>query len=147
MVGIFEASVTTALHLVNPGTKFGIITTGHAYEAMLTEGVRRVLGIGKGGRNSSFFGSVVATGISPDVLENESTVVIRSRVLDAVRAMVGAGDVGVICMGGVILAGLEGWVREACVEVLGPDIGEDVKVVDQMLAGVTTLHSLIKLDA
>lgn len=127
--------------------KFGIITTGFGYETMLTEGVKRMLGVAKGGRNPSFFGSVVATGISPEVLGSESSTEIRSRVSDAIRGMIGAGDVEVICMGGVILAGLEGCVREACVEVLGPDLGENVKVVDQMLAGVTTLHSLIQINA
>ena len=145
MVGIFEASVTTALQLVGPGMRFGIITTGCGYETMLTEGVWKLLGATEG-RNLPMFGSVVATGISLDVLQDESSAQVKSRVVETTKKILEAGNIEVICVGGVILAGIEAYVREACVEALGPK-GKHIKLVDQMLAGVTTLHHLIHPNA
>ncbi|KAK9242007.1 hypothetical protein V1506DRAFT_509858 [Lipomyces tetrasporus] len=43
VTGIFEASVSTALRLLAPGYQFGILTTGKPYEAMLAEGIKRLL--------------------------------------------------------------------------------------------------------
>jgi Asp/Glu/hydantoin racemase len=132
------------MHLLRPGMKFGIITTGVAYEVMLSEGVRRVLGSAKKDSNPSIFGGVVATGISPVVLETESKDVIKARIVEASRMLVRSGDIGVICMGGVILAGMEDWVREACVLELGIVDGGDVEVVEQLKAGVSTIDGLLR---
>ncbi|KAI9851162.1 MAG: hypothetical protein M1838_004371 [Thelocarpon superellum] len=43
-MGIFEASVTTSLHCLLPGERFGIVSTGRVWEALLTKGVGGMLG-------------------------------------------------------------------------------------------------------
>ena len=146
MIGIFDASVTTALHLIAPGSKFAILTTGSLYETLLTDGVRRILGsIGKPAQTSSIFGGVAATGINVDELDLEPRTTVKSKMMDATRRLVKAGDVSVLCIGGVILAGMENWVREACILELGLERGQNIRVVDQMLAGVMTLEGLVRI--
>jgi hypothetical protein len=126
---------------------YRIITTGVLFEAMLTEGVRRVLGASSTGSNPLIFAGVAATGISPVVLESESRDMNKVRVVEATRRLVSLGDVGVICMGGVILAGMEDWVRDACVKELGMQAGQEVKIVEQLKSGVLTLDGLLRMGA
>lgn len=135
--GIFEASVLVALDLVRPTAKFGIITTGAMYETQLGQGVKRIMK--REGKDPRMFAGVAATGISPDRLRTESRDDIRRRVAQATRRLLKAGDLEVICVGGVILAGIEDYIRELCVSDLGAMKGSRVVVVDQMVAGVQNL--------
>jgi Asp/Glu/hydantoin racemase len=139
VAGIFQASLSVALHLVLPGTRFGIVTTGKQYEAMLADGVAAFLG----GDGAAVFGGAVASGVSADEVGNEA--VVRSKVAAATRRLVEGGQVSVVCLGGAILVNCERWVREACVDVLGEENGMNVRIVDQMLAGVTTLDGLARM--
>lgn len=143
VIGIFDASVLAATSLLGPGAKFGIITTGPYYEAQLAEGVRRILKA-KGMNMEAMFAGVASTGISPARLRDETRGGIRRRVEAATRRLLAAGDVDVICIGGVILAGIDDWIRATCVAELGIDRGGSVVVVDQMVAGVQSLVKCVR---
>ncbi|CAK7266664.1 Fungal specific transcription factor [Sporothrix epigloea] len=118
VVGIFEASITTALHLVPPSTKFGIITTNFAYEAHLTQGVERLLSAKED--ELSKFGKVVATEIGLDDLHPGSECDVKEKILAATQRLLESdrGDIKVIIVGGVILAGVQELVHEAYRPVL-----------------------------
>jgi Asp/Glu/hydantoin racemase len=45
VIGIFDASITACNDVLAPGTQFGILTTGKAWEESLTAAVRRLLGV------------------------------------------------------------------------------------------------------
>lgn len=95
--------------------------------------------------SSSRFGGVSATGIKVHDLSTKSQGVVKSQVIEATRRLVRKGSVGAVCLGGAILLGMEGWVREACVMELGLEKGNDVRVIDQIVAGVMTLNSLARI--
>jgi Asp/Glu/hydantoin racemase len=108
VVGMFEASITTALHLVPVGSKFGVVTTASSYIQHLTVAVKSVLGITQG--KDSVFAGVVASGITWEVLTQEPKEVAKWKMIDTVRKLVRGGDIGVVCLGGAILAGMADWV-------------------------------------
>jgi Asp/Glu/hydantoin racemase len=150
VVGIFDASIVAALQFVAPsfpspsGSKFGIITTGVAYEGLLSQGVKQLLG--SSAEQLSKFSGVSASGIGLGDLHADSHSAAREKVMKATARLIqaGDGDVDVVCMGGVILAGMEGWVHEACELELGVEKGQKVKVLDQLLAGMLTLDALLR---
>lgn len=43
------------------------------------------------------------------------------------------------------MAGMERWVREACIEELGYEDGKRVKIVDGVLAGVVWLEETLRM--
>ncbi|KFA50067.1 hypothetical protein S40293_08591 [Stachybotrys chartarum IBT 40293] len=148
VVGIFDASIYAALRLLSPGSRFGIITTGLAYEALLTEGVKTLLGRGHG--DVTRFAGVAASGIGlADIVNNQHQPDMprtREKIMQATAKLLQSGrqgDVNVLCMGGVVLVGMEGWVRDACEAELGPAQGRKIKVVDQLAAGMLTLDALL----
>lgn len=141
--GIFQTSIATALQLLTPGEKFGIVTTGVQYEEMLKDGVARVLGATGG--QCGLLSGVVATGLTYEETVAEERAVAKGKMMEATRRLLRDSDVGVICMGGVILVGMEPWVREACVEVLGEERGMAVRIVEQMRAGVAMLDGLCRI--
>jgi Asp/Glu/hydantoin racemase len=95
VVGIFGSSISTALNLILPDSKFGIVTTGNCWTALLSAGVRRYLGTGE--RNSDTFGGVLATGISASDLSASSADIARAKVFRATRDLVRGGDISVVC--------------------------------------------------
>jgi Asp/Glu/hydantoin racemase len=142
VVGIFDASIEAALNLVSVKSKFGILTTGQPFEVLLAEGVKHLLH-GQDGEDANdlkHFGGVVASGVSLDDAQFEA----KLKVMAATRRLVQNSDINIICMGGVILAGMEGWVHEACEAELGPEKGRQVRVIDQMLAGIWTLDAKLR---
>lgn len=148
VVGIFDASVFAALHLISPGSRFGIITTGPAYEPLLVQGVKALLGGGRGHAELARFAGVSASGIGMEDLVQplEESVEARRKITEATAKLLraeGRGDIDVLCMGGVILAGMEGWVHEACEAELGSRRGRRVQVVDQLAAGMLVLEALL----
>jgi Asp/Glu/hydantoin racemase len=147
VIGIFDSSITTALHLTLPNSKFGILTTGDNWTDPLVEGVKSFLGTREATSISSIFGGVAATGVTIDDIGIESHIAAKAKVTKATRQLVRGGDISVVCVGGAILNGMENWIREACVAELGLESGERVQVVDQMLAGIMTLYSLYYIRA
>ncbi|QDS72214.1 hypothetical protein FKW77_005372 [Venturia effusa] len=142
VVGIFDASISAALTLVSTQTKFGILTTGQPFETLLTEGVKHLLQSEGGTRADDWrhFGGVAASGVSLDDTRFEA----KAKVMEATYKLVQNGTINVICIGGVILSGMEGWVHEACEAALGPEKGRQVKVIDQLLAGIWTLDAKLR---
>ncbi len=108
--------------------------------------MKRFLGLGKGKQGPLVFGGVAATGITlEDLYADEPRTAGRKKVIDATRRLLKGSDINVICMGGVILAGLEDWVREACVLELGAEKGHCVRIVEQLRAGIITLECLVRI--
>lgn len=57
-------------------------------------------------------------------------------MLAATRQLVRDGDVGVVALGCAGMAGMEEWVREACVLELGSEAAARVRVVDGVKAAI-----------
>ncbi|KAH6695587.1 hypothetical protein F5X68DRAFT_198623 [Plectosphaerella plurivora] len=142
VVGIFDASIYAALQLLGPNSRFGIITTGAPYEALLTRGVRTLLGDDR--RELARFAGVASSGVGlADVAGRplDQCLEARRKIGEATKKMLeqeGTGDVDVLCMGGVLLAGMEPWVHEAT-----ESRGREVKVVDQLAAGMLVLDAFL----
>jgi len=115
----------------------------------LAEGVRRFLGTTKGTKASSVFAGVAATGVGVDDLGLDviARAMLKEKVITATRRILKTSDVSAVCVGGVILAGTEHWIREACILELGAEMGESVRIIDQMHAGVMTLDGLVRIAA
>jgi len=150
VVGIFEASVAAAVEDLQrqpPPKRFAILTTGKAYEEQLEQGVVRLLGDEK---SRSVFAGVVATGLRVEDLSleegsgGEETAKARRKMKDAVDRLWDRKDVGVICVGGVILSGTEGWVREIWHGRAGGEAGKNVWIVDQLQAGASMVENLMQ---
>ena len=144
VVGIFQASLTVALQMLAPGAKFGILTTGKQYEGILTESVRRFLGAASDSSTVERLGGVAATEIKFEELGDAT--VVEEKVKKATRQVLQDSSINVICLGGVLLLGVEKWVREASIEILGEEKGKRVRVVDQLLAGMVTVDGLVRIS-
>jgi Asp/Glu/hydantoin racemase len=144
VVGIFDASVHAALQLLGSGSKFGIITTGLPFEFLLAEGVKNLLATTHDEHQLLRFAGVAASGIGTGDLGQESRGKAREKIMGATTRLVSSGDVDVLCVGGVILAGMEDWIREACIMELGLEKGREVKIIDQLLAGMAALDAILR---
>ncbi|EGY16681.1 uncharacterized protein VDAG_07845 [Verticillium dahliae VdLs.17] len=146
VVGIFDASILAALQLVGPSTRFGIVTTGVAYEELLYEGVKHLLRRDK--EVFAKFGGVAASGVGLMDLQPGSEAGAREKVMDATCRLLatkeGEDNIEVVSMGGVILSGMEPWVHEGSELALGVEAGRRIKVIDQLLAGLLTLDALLQ---
>jgi Asp/Glu/hydantoin racemase len=143
VVGMFQASVTTALHMLRPKFKFAVVTTVPGFIEHLNVAVTAMLGSATG--ESLVFAGTVASGITWDILNKEPTNVAKQLMLDTVRRLVRNGEVRVVCLGGAILHGMGSWVEEACVLELGEDKGREVRIIDPLLPGVVTLNGLVHM--
>lgn len=111
---------------------FGIVSTGDAWKGILEDAVRGDILLG-GGREG-LFGGVETCGLDAGELHGHGEV--EGRVKEAVGRLVRKGDVGVVVLGCAGMVGMEGWVREV--------VGEGVKVVDGVKAGVGVLQGLVR---
>jgi Asp/Glu/hydantoin racemase len=148
VVGIFEASISTALSLLPPAEsgltkKFGIVTTGKYWEGTLTEGVMSFLGCDRLASSKRFKG-VESTGLSAAELHTSPPDVVRSRMIDATRRLVKDRDVNVICLGCAGMAGMDTIVKEACVEELGEEEAQQVHIIDGVKAGIALVEGLVR---
>jgi Asp/Glu/hydantoin racemase len=134
VVGIFEASVHHALAVLQPLKRFAILTTGKAYEEQLHKGVMKLLDIKR--VSPSRFAGVVSTGVGFSDVEKGLEENVKAKIRDAVTKLLGMRDIGVICLGGVMLFGTEKWIRETCEAEMGQEAGQKVMIVDQLEAGV-----------
>jgi Asp/Glu/hydantoin racemase len=146
VVGIFDASVFAALQLTGLDSKFGIVTTGAPFEILLADGVKRLLGGTADEQNKKLhrFGGVAASGIGAGDLDPESRERAREKVMAATTRLVRSGEVNVLCVGGVILAGMEPWIRQACEKTLGVKRGREVKIIDQLAVGAIVLNAILR---
>ncbi|MCJ1391979.1 hypothetical protein MMC18_004846 [Xylographa bjoerkii] len=140
VVGIFEASVTTALQLLDvedQRQQFGIVSTGAAWEALLGEAVGLLLGrLGAGEGAYGRFAGVETTGLDATELHSAEQGEVKRRIQGAVRRLMEKGTVRVVLLGCAGMVGMEEWVREV--------VEERVRVVDGVKAGVGVLQGLIK---
>ncbi|KAF2104036.1 hypothetical protein NA57DRAFT_30755 [Rhizodiscina lignyota] len=144
VTGIFEASVGTALQIIKPDEKFGIVSTGKAWEAILSEAVEAFLGTGA--KTNERFAGVETTGLNATELHDAPADEVRRRMKEATKRLVRKGQIGAICLGCAGMAGMNEMVREACVEELGEERGRNVKIVDGVQAGVAWLEGAIRTN-
>jgi len=125
VIGIFESSVTHCLLLAD---KFGIVTTGAAWEPLLTQAVTDFLG----GESERSVG-VVTTGLGVLELHDAPRADVDKRMGKAAQELVkrGAGAIALGCAGMVGLG-----------EVVKSAVGGDVKVVD-VTSGLWELVGLV----
>lgn len=158
VTGIFEASVTASLSLISAfdfvdqppqlqksqvKETFGIVTTGHAWKEELSGAVTEML-VGNG--YSSRFAGVETTGLSAIELHTTPPEDVRRRICDAtVRLIQNAPHpVTAICLGCAGMAGMEGAVRQGCIQAYGEKEGNGVRIVDGVVAGAGALVTACK---
>ncbi|KAK4701485.1 allantoin racemase, partial [Phenoliferia sp. Uapishka_3] len=141
VVGIFEASVSTALLLLpSVLSKFGIVSTGKVWEQLLSDGVERYFGVEKSAR----FAGVETTGLSAVELHETDAAEVKEKMIAATRRLVKRGGVGAVLLGCAGMVDMDAWVREACVLELGEEEGAKVHVVDGVKVGFAALEALVK---
>ncbi|KAF3053932.1 hypothetical protein E8E11_011909 [Didymella keratinophila] len=142
VTGIFEASVGASLQSIHPEEKFGIVSTGKVWEDILTEATVQFLGTkSDAGRR---FAGVETTGLNATDLHDAPAEEVRQKMKDAVKRLLGKGKVGAICLGCAGMAGMDQMVREACVEELGQEEGQRIRIVDGVMAGVAWLEGAVR---
>ncbi|KAH7930519.1 hypothetical protein BV22DRAFT_54424 [Leucogyrophana mollusca] len=147
VIGIFEASITTCLHLIKAHQRFGIISTGKIWERLLTEGVHDLLG-GTGAvaaASSKRFSGVETTGLNAKELHDASPEEVSTRIKEATRRLVQSsnGALGAICLGCAAMTGLDTTIREACVEELGAEAGSEIRIIDGVTAAAGIVQGLL----
>jgi len=143
VTGIFEASVVQSLDTIDASEKFGIVSTGKVWEKLLSEAVNGLPKLDHGLARERFEG-IETTGLSATELHDADPKLVRQKVKDATKRLVQLGDVGAVCLGCAGMAGMDEIVREGCIEALGQEKGERVKIVDGVQAGVVLLHNEIE---
>ncbi|KAF1981244.1 hypothetical protein K402DRAFT_342746 [Aulographum hederae CBS 113979] len=143
VTGIFEASVATALQIIDPDERFGIVSTGKVWEEILSEAVASMLGTPKEGEAGRFAG-VETTGLSAVELHTTPADEVRRKMKDAVKRLLKKGRVGAICLGCAGMSGMDEMVREACVELLGDAEGGRIRILDGVQCGVAWLEGAIR---
>jgi len=147
VTGIFESSVTSALTLIKPTERFGIVSTGIVWEGLLSTAVKNFLGTAT---TSDRFAGVQTTSLSAAELHFSPADVVRHRLKEAIKRLVlqhqqdGLGEVGAICLGCAGMSGMDEIVRESCIETLGPERGSRVWIVDGVVAGVNALEGALR---
>ncbi|KAK0262883.1 Protein dcg1 [Friedmanniomyces endolithicus] len=139
VTGIFEASVAACLQSINPQDKFGIVSTGSQWEAILGIAVAALLGSSQ----SSRYAGTETTGLNADELHSAPKREVDLRIKFATKALLEKGA-RAICLGCAGMAGMDQTVREACVDVLGEERGRRIKIVDGVVSGVAFLEGALR---
>jgi len=142
VTGIFEASVATSLQVVAPHERFGIVSTGKVWEALLSEAVQDFLGTASAA--SERFAGVETTGLNATELHDAPADEVRAKMKDATKRLLKKGDVGAVCLGCAGMAGMNEVVREAAIEELGKQKGESIRIIDGVQAGVAWLEGAVR---
>ncbi|KAI1336674.1 Asp/Glu/hydantoin racemase [Xylariaceae sp. FL0016] len=161
VTGIFESSVLTALSLLGPSEKWGIVTTGKFWEDHLSRGVAEFLGfpadLGDAAPHSKFAG-VESTGLNAgDFHHGVDPAIIRRKLVEATKRLFESGNktmnsrtvsgspVTCIVMGCAGMAGLEEIIRSAASELYGGEFAyKTLHVVDGVRAGIMQIEQTIK---
>ncbi|KAI0399632.1 hydantoin racemase [Xylaria palmicola] len=146
VTGIFEASVLTALSLLGPGQKWGIVTTGKFWEDHLAHGVGAFLGAASPAAVDAKFAGVQSTGLNAsDFHHGVDPAVVRQKMKAATRRLLAAGNVHVIVMGCAGMAGLEDIIREAASDEHGQEFAyAQLHVIDGVRAGIMQIDQMIR---
>ncbi|KAH7885969.1 Asp/Glu/hydantoin racemase [Phlebopus sp. FC_14] len=145
VVGVFEASITACLQLLEASQKFGIVSTGKIWETLLTTGVSLILGASDGGTR---FAGVQTTGFSAIELHEAPLKDVQRRMKEATKRLIQTNhnDVAAICLGCVAMADMRTVVREACIEEFGETVGSQIRIVDGFTAATGIVQGLIGLS-
>ncbi|KAG5976928.1 hypothetical protein E4U55_007153 [Claviceps digitariae] len=147
VTGIFEASILTALSLLGPSERWGIVTTGDFWERHLQEGVDAFLGIrGATAVEHTKFAGVFSSGLTAGELHEVSAEKVEEKLGAAARRLLASGNVACVVMGCGGMAGLEGIIRCAAVEVYDECKAKDLYIIDGVKAGVLQLHQMVNGD-
>ena len=111
------------------------MSTGKVWETLLTEATTELFGMGDSNVDGRFAG-VETTGLNATELHDADQEVVRQKVKEAVRRLVGKGGVKAVLLGCAGMAGMDEWVRE--------EVDEGVKIVDGVKAGVGALQGLLR---
>jgi Asp/Glu/hydantoin racemase len=101
VTGIFESSVGTALQIMHPDEKFGIVSTGKVWEKILSDAVEVFLGT----RSKTRFAGVETTGLNATELHDAPAEEVRRKMKDATKRLVKSDRVGAGVLGWL------GWMR------------------------------------
>lgn len=142
VTGIFEASVATCLATLGNDDKFGIVSTGSQWEGILDDAVNALLGAGSPG--SQRYAGTATTGMNANELHDAPKDEVRKHMKSATKTLLEKGA-RAICLGCAGMAGLDGLVREACVEALGEEEGERVRIVDGVVSGAVHLDGELRV--
>ncbi|KAI1420747.1 hydantoin racemase [Xylaria sp. FL1777] len=145
VTGIFEASVLAAISLLEPGQKWGIVTTGKFWEDHLSDGVKAFLGADVKDGNAKFAG-VESTGLNAsDFHHGVDPAVVRQKLKKATKRLLDAGEIHVIVMGCAGMAGLEDIIREAADDERGEEFAYSIlHVIDGVRAAVMQVDHAIR---
>lgn len=145
VTGIFEASILTALSLLKPAEKWGIVTTGKFWEKHLRNGVQHFLGAAEADTNSKFAG-VESTGLNAsDFHHGVSPDVVNQKIREATKRLLRKGQVTCVVMGCAGMAGMEDQIRNAAAEEVDREFAtKALNVVDGVAAGVMQLEQVVR---
>ena len=161
VTGIFEASIVASLSLISSfqltgsqdlrksQTKdtFGIVTTGSIWKEELGNAVAQML-VGSGVEMGSLgrFAGVETTGLTAVELHTTAPEEVKRRIIEATERLIKStpNPLSAICMGCAGMAGMEDAVREGCVKAYGVQRGNQVSIVDGVVAGAGMLVTTCK---
>lgn len=141
VTGIFEASVATCLASLKTEDKFGIVSTGAQLQSILDDGVAVLLGSHASG--SPRYAGTETTGLNANELHDAPKDQITRLMTTATTRLLDAGAKA-ICLGCAGMAGLDGLVRQACIEVLGEAAGSKIRIVDGVVSGALHLENELR---
>ncbi|CCU76402.1 unnamed protein product [Blumeria hordei] len=138
VIGIFEASLSTALSLLpmDRPFKYGIISTGHYWKDALSSGVQRYCG-------SDRFKGVETMGLTNAEFHTADIETKKSKLQEATRSLIRERDVRVICLGCAALSGMNDIMNEVLVDELGEGANA-MYIVDGVQAAIGLVESLIR---
>ncbi|CAE6443962.1 unnamed protein product [Rhizoctonia solani] len=134
-LGIFEASVLYSLANTSSSDKFGIITTGQVWEALLTNALENFLGA----RDSTRFAGVMTTGYTAIELHQVPQAEVYRKIGEAAKVLVEDRGARAICLGCAGMVGME----EAITKALGEKWADKLLIVDGVKVGVLLLSSMV----
>ena len=83
------------------------------------------------------------TGLNADELHTAPKDEVDRRIQEATKRLLGKGAEA-ICLGCAGMVGIEESVRQACFEFLGKHEGQNIKIIDGVVAGVIFLDGALK---
>ncbi|KAH7326781.1 Asp/Glu/hydantoin racemase [Rhizoctonia solani] len=135
-LGIFEASVLYFLANTSPTDKFGIITTGKVWEALLTDALAHFLGA----TDSKRFAGVMSTGYTAIELHQVPLEEVYRKIGKAAKVLVEDQGARTICLGCAGMVGME----EAITKALDEKWAGKILIVDGVQVGVLLLSSMVR---
>jgi Asp/Glu/hydantoin racemase len=139
VTGIFEASVAACLQSIDLDEKFGIVSTGKQWEAIMDDAVANLLG----SNASTRYAGTETTALNAVELHSTSKAEVDRRMKDATKRLLAKGA-GAICLGCAGMAGMDRTVREACVEYLGEETGSRIRIVDGVISGFIHIDGALR---